>query len=149
MAGMDAQDFDVDRFLARPLTARLATVGPRVRPVWYLWEAGSFWIMTGPWTTVPADVAEDGNVAIAVDTCDILTGECLQVIARGHGRVVPYDVAQGRRKLERYLGADELRWDGRFRRYLSQEPQAMWLNVTPASLVARDLSFTPSSSLLG
>ena len=46
---MARPDFDVDEFLALPLTARLATNGPTVRPVWYLWEGGSFWILTGSW----------------------------------------------------------------------------------------------------
>jgi hypothetical protein len=31
--------FDVDEFLAQPLTAR---------PTRYLWEGGAFWILTGP-----------------------------------------------------------------------------------------------------
>jgi hypothetical protein len=31
--------FDVDEFLQQPLTARTATNGPTVRPVWFLWEA--------------------------------------------------------------------------------------------------------------
>jgi hypothetical protein len=43
--------FDVDAFLAQPLTARVATSGPTVRPTWYLWEDGAFWILTGPWAT--------------------------------------------------------------------------------------------------
>jgi hypothetical protein len=34
--------FDVDAFLAQPLTARVATSGPTVRPTWYLWEEGAF-----------------------------------------------------------------------------------------------------------
>ncbi len=42
-------EFDVDPFLARPLTARIATNGPTVRPTWFLWEDGAFWILTGPW----------------------------------------------------------------------------------------------------
>ncbi len=33
-----ADPFDVDAFLAQPLIARGATVGPTVRPVWYIWE---------------------------------------------------------------------------------------------------------------
>jgi len=35
--------FDLDAFLQRRLVAHVATVGPTVRPVWYLWEEGSFW----------------------------------------------------------------------------------------------------------
>ncbi|MEU1944007.1 pyridoxamine 5'-phosphate oxidase family protein, partial [Streptomyces sp. NPDC020125] len=36
--GLDKAPFDVAAFLARPLVAQLATEGPRVRPVWFLWE---------------------------------------------------------------------------------------------------------------
>jgi hypothetical protein len=43
---MAQRDFDIDSFLARPLTARLATARPAVRPVWYLWEESLFWILT-------------------------------------------------------------------------------------------------------
>ncbi|GAA2570690.1 hypothetical protein GCM10010424_11970 [Streptomyces lienomycini] len=39
---MTTSDFDTDTFLRRPLTARLATGGPTVRPVWFLWEDGAF-----------------------------------------------------------------------------------------------------------
>ncbi|GHA04301.1 hypothetical protein [Streptomyces purpurascens] len=40
---MTSYAFDVDAFLRRPLTARLATNGPTVRPVWFLWEEDAFW----------------------------------------------------------------------------------------------------------
>lgn len=142
---MGRHDFDIDSFLARPLTARLATTGPKVRPVWFLWEGGGFWVLTGPWSTVPADVAQDSHVAIVVDTCDLRTGECLQVIGRGHAHLLPFDPELVRRKLERYLGADSTRWDSRFWRYLSDEPDGLLLRITPTSLVAHDLSFAPSA----
>jgi hypothetical protein len=45
--------FDVDAFLAQPLTARVTTNGPTVRPTWYLWEEGASWILTGPWPRCP------------------------------------------------------------------------------------------------
>jgi nitroimidazol reductase NimA-like FMN-containing flavoprotein (pyridoxamine 5'-phosphate oxidase superfamily) len=139
-------EFDIDLFLARPLVARLATTRPAVRPVWYVWEEGRFWILTGPWNRIPGDVAADPRVAVVVDTCDLQTGECLQVVARGHGELVPYDRERGRRKLERYLGPDHSAWDTRFRRYLSDAPEARWLMIAPTSLTATDLSFAPSRS---
>src|SRR4051812_13060153 len=37
------------RSLNQPLTARIATCGPTVRPVRFLWEDGAFWVLTGPW----------------------------------------------------------------------------------------------------
>jgi nitroimidazol reductase NimA-like FMN-containing flavoprotein (pyridoxamine 5'-phosphate oxidase superfamily) len=103
--------FDVGAFLAQPLTARVAASGPTVRPTWYLWEDEAFWILTGPWATLPARVRTDPAIAIVVDVCDLATGLVRQVIARGRAEILPFDVARGRRKLSRYLGEDETRWD--------------------------------------
>ena len=145
-ASVTERDFDVDRFLARALTARLATTRPGVRPVWFLWEDGRFWILVGPWNRIVLDVIADPNVALVVDTCDLTTGECLQVVVRGRGELVPFDHDRGARMMERYVGPDHSAWDPRFRRYLTDEPEARWLLVIPTSLVARDLSFVASGS---
>ena len=141
---MADQPFDVEAFLARPLVARLATAGPAVRPVWYLWEDGSFWILVGPWNRIPADVAADPGVAVVVDSCDLRTGECLQVLGHGVGTLEPFTPDRGARMLERYLGTVPEAWDVRFRSYLTDAPEARWLQIEPTSLSARDLSFTPS-----
>jgi hypothetical protein len=141
---MPRQDFDIDDFLAQPLTARLATARPAVRPIWYLWEESRFWILTGPRSQVPEEVRKNPEVALVIDTCDLATGECLQVVARGRGELRPFDRERGQRKLERYLGSDPSIWDPRFRRYLSHEPGARWLTIAPYALTARDLSFAPS-----
>lgn len=141
---MTVKDFDVNEFLSRPLTARVATNGPTVRPTWFLWEDDAFWILTGTWARLPDRVRSDPAVALVVDECDLTTGAVRQVIARGRAELVPFDVPRGRRKLARYLGADETRWDERFRRYLHDDPAAKgttWLRLRPASLIARDLSW--------
>jgi Pyridoxamine 5'-phosphate oxidase len=137
--------FDVDAFLAQPLTARVAASGPTVRPTWYLWEDEAFWILTGPWATLAARVRADPAVAIVVDVCDLATGLVRQVIARGRAELLPFDVARGRRKLRRYLGVDEARWDDRFRHYLLDDPAekgTVWLRLRPDSLVVSDLSYS-------
>jgi nitroimidazol reductase NimA-like FMN-containing flavoprotein (pyridoxamine 5'-phosphate oxidase superfamily) len=137
-------DFDVDDFLAKPLVARLATNGPSVRPTWYLWEDEAFWILTGPWATMLERVRRDPAIAIVVDTCDLDTGRVRQLIARGRAEVLPFDVPRGRRKLRRYLGPDETRWDPRFRNYLLGDQAVngtVWLRLQPHSLVAKDLSY--------
>ena len=142
---MASPDFDVDDFLRQPLTARLATNGPTVRPVWFLWEDGAFWVLTGPWARLFDRVKEDPRLALVVDECDIATGRVRQVIARGRGELVPFDVARGRRKLTRYLGADETAWDIRFVHYLHDDPAergTTWLRLTPTSLTATDLSYS-------
>jgi hypothetical protein len=52
-------------------------------------------------------------------------------------------VPRGRRKLIRYLGADETRWEERFRRYLYDDPTGsgtVWLRLRPDSRTVKDLS---------
>jgi len=141
--------FDVDAFLRRPLTARLATNGPTVRPVRFLWEDGAFWVLTGPWARLPDHVRADPAVALVVDECDVAVGLVRQVIARGRAGILPFDVERGRRKLARCLGTDEALWDERFVRYLYADPArhgTVWLRLEPASLKAADLSFVTGSA---
>jgi hypothetical protein len=120
--GVTRADFDIDAFLAQPLTARVATNGPTVRPVWYLWEDRAFWVLTGPWTKLFGRIASDPAVALTVDVCDVTTGLVQQVIAQGRAELLPFDVSRGKRKLSRYLGHDEDLWDDRFRHYLHDDP---------------------------
>ncbi|MFI0937915.1 pyridoxamine 5'-phosphate oxidase family protein [Streptomyces sp. NPDC021020] len=144
---MTTPPFDVDLFLGLPLTARVATDGPTVRPVWFLWEEGAFWVLTRPSTGLHRRVAADPRIALVVDVCDTATGVVRQVTARGRAELVPFDVPRGRRKLVRHLGADESRWDPRFVHYLHADPAehgTVWLRMAPSSLTARDLSYVPA-----
>jgi nitroimidazol reductase NimA-like FMN-containing flavoprotein (pyridoxamine 5'-phosphate oxidase superfamily) len=139
--------FDVDAFLTRPLVAHIATTGPSVRPVWFCWEDGAFWWITGAYARLPEILARDPRVALVVDDCDLRTGEIHQVTARGNAEVVGFDPNRARRKLARYLGPDEDTWDARFRLdYLTDPEQASRLvRLAPDRMTARDLSFAPSS----
>ncbi|WP_020667509.1 pyridoxamine 5'-phosphate oxidase family protein [Amycolatopsis nigrescens] len=142
---MPGKEFEVDAFLSRPLTARIATNGPTVRPAWFLWEDRAFWVLTGTWTKLLHRVLADPVLALVVDECDLATGLVRQVIARGRAEILPFDVPRGRRKLARYLGADETSWDQRFRSYLYDDPARSgtnWLRLRPDSLIAKDLSYT-------
>lgn len=141
---METAAFDVDEFLAQPLTARVATAGPTVRPNWYLWEDGAFWILTTPEVRLPHHVRRDPAIAIVVDVCDLRTGLVRQVIAKGEAEVVPFDVPRGHRLLARYLGEDESGWDRRFRQYLHEDPTVVWIRLRPSSLRAADLSYRSS-----
>ncbi|GAA1311526.1 hypothetical protein GCM10009610_29380 [Pseudonocardia xinjiangensis] len=58
-------DFDVDEFLQDPLTARVATAGPTVRPTWFLWEDSVSWILTGPWSQLPDRAADHNGLGAA------------------------------------------------------------------------------------
>ncbi|MDA2803734.1 pyridoxamine 5'-phosphate oxidase family protein [Nocardiopsis suaedae] len=136
--------FDVDAFLAHPLTARLATRGPTVRPVWYLWEDGAFWTITGPRARMPGLLRKDLAVALVVDSCDLRTGEVLQVTARGRAELLPFDAGRGARRLARCLGPDTERWDARFRDHLHGDPDelgTLWARIRPDRSAAKDLGF--------
>ncbi|GFH63589.1 MULTISPECIES: pyridoxamine 5'-phosphate oxidase family protein [Streptomyces diastaticus group] len=96
--------FDVHDFLSRPLVARVATAGPTVRPVWFLWEENAFWWLTGAYARLERRLAEDPTVALVVDTCDLATGQVLSVTCRGTAEVVALDRSRAVRKLTRHLG---------------------------------------------
>lgn len=116
-----------------------------MRPVWFLWEEGAFLILTGPWTKLFQRVEADPNLALVVDVCDITAGLVRLVTARGRAELVPYDVPRARRKLVRYLGSDETRWDPRFVDNLRDDtvqPGTARVRLVPTSLTARDLSYS-------
>jgi nitroimidazol reductase NimA-like FMN-containing flavoprotein (pyridoxamine 5'-phosphate oxidase superfamily) len=133
-------EFDVDAFLAQPLVARVATSGPHVRPVWFLWEDGCFWWLTGSWSSLDRDLKRDPRVELVVDTCDLGTGEVLQVRASGAAEIVPFDSDRAYRKLSRYVGQERERWPERIRRGAFEDPSAGFARLEPARLIARDLS---------
>jgi nitroimidazol reductase NimA-like FMN-containing flavoprotein (pyridoxamine 5'-phosphate oxidase superfamily) len=135
------QPFDVEAFLAQPLVARVATSGTRVRPVWFLWEEGSFWWLTGSYSRMAQLLERDPQVALVVDTCDLGTGVVRVVSARGPAEVVPLDRERAVRKLSRYLGPDETQWDPRFREALAEDPSTRLVRLTPTVVRASDLSF--------
>jgi nitroimidazol reductase NimA-like FMN-containing flavoprotein (pyridoxamine 5'-phosphate oxidase superfamily) len=137
--------FDIDAFLDQPLVARLATAGPTVRPVWYLFEDDAFWILTPRSSTLLRRVRAQPEVAMVVDVCDLRTGIVRQVNVRGRAEELPYDVRRARRLLARYCGPDETRWDEAIRWWYVQDPtrdnRNAQLRIRPRSWVARDLAY--------
>lgn len=133
--------FDVDAFLAQPLVARVATTNasgaPTVRPVWFLWEGGVLWWITGEYAVMAKHLERDARTAVVVDTCDLERMEFLQVIMRGRAEVVPLDPVLSRRKLRRYLGEDESAWHPDFQ-YFADD--ARLVRFTPERTVVKDLS---------
>jgi nitroimidazol reductase NimA-like FMN-containing flavoprotein (pyridoxamine 5'-phosphate oxidase superfamily) len=135
--------FDVDAFLEQPLVARVAAAGPSVRAVWFLWEDGAFWWLTGGWSRLPSILKADPRVALVVDTCDLETGEVLQVTAAGEAEIYQVDSGRVRRILQRYLGADASRWPERFKQGTFDDPTTRLIRLEPCRLRARDLSYDP------
>ncbi|MEU2769746.1 MULTISPECIES: pyridoxamine 5'-phosphate oxidase family protein [Streptomyces] len=132
--------FDVHDFLSRPLVARVATAGPTVRPVWFLWEENAFWWLTGAYARLERRLAEDPTVALVVDTCDLATGQVLSVTCRGTAEVVALDRSRAVRKLTRHLGPEET-WPARFTASLD-DPAARLVRCVPERPpVVRDLSW--------
>jgi len=127
-----------------PCWLALQLQGRPCAPVWFLWEDGAFWWITGAYAYLPKILSFDARVALVIDSCDLGTGEVRQVTARGDGVVVSFDPERARRKLVRYLGPREDDWDPRFSvRHLSASEQATRLvRLAPTRLTATDLSFS-------
>lgn len=137
---------EIEAFLAEPITAQLATNGPTIRPVWYQWESGAFWIISGPWAKLHGRVQRDPEVALCIDVGDFAAGRVLQVCAYGAAEIHPYDVALARRMLHRYLGPDEESWSDSpddYRGYLRDggPPGAVLLGVVPRKLIGLNFSY--------
>jgi hypothetical protein len=135
---------EVQEFLDLPLTAHLATVGPSVRPVWFLWEEGAFWVISGPWSRAPEEIRESARVMLSIDVCNLATGETKQVLQRGEAELLPWDERRGWRLLRRYLGDEIGGWEDRFQRYMGGEPGSLWIRIEAQLPRLVDLSFVPS-----
>jgi nitroimidazol reductase NimA-like FMN-containing flavoprotein (pyridoxamine 5'-phosphate oxidase superfamily) len=135
------EGFDLDAFLAKPLVARVAARGPSILAVWFLWEDGAFWWLTGGWSRLSATLKADPSVALVVDTCDLATGEVLELSAEGEAEIYQLDSGRARRLLRRYLGADESRWPERFKSGTFHDPTTRLIRLEPTRMRARDLSY--------
>jgi hypothetical protein len=72
---------DVDAFLQRPLVARVATDGPTLRPLWYLYEQPTFYWLTDTANFLHRAVLAGRRLVLVVDVCDIETDEVIHVRA--------------------------------------------------------------------
>ncbi len=132
----------VEEFLARPLVGHLATAGPTVRPIWFLWDGTAFWWLTGDWSRLVEILEQDRAVALVIDSCDLSTGEVLQVTAHGNAEIVPFQREIAVRKLSKYLGADQSRWPKERFQQLLDDANSLLVRLEPARPPAlRELSF--------
>jgi len=103
----------MDRFLARPLIARLATSDdnlPRVLPMWFWWDGSDLWMETSP--TFANYRILKGNPYAAVTVDEALSGLAMRaVIMRGRIEIIeaPLEdvMATVRRIHQRYLSPEE------------------------------------------
>jgi len=141
---------DVSDFLNKPLIARLAVSGPNgptVRPVWFLFEDGTFWWLTGSsYSRLEALLEADARVSLVIDTCDLVTGQVLALTVSGVAEVHPFDRHRAIRKLSKYLGAEQYGWPERFREALT-DPTTRMVSLRPnRQLKLRNLSYQPSGT---
>jgi len=141
----DRAQFDVEKFLARPLVGRIALAGPVIRPFWYIWEQERFWKLTGAWSVLDERLQANREFELVIDTCDLDTGETRQLIAHGNAYVVDFDVERGRRILSRYAGPHEDDWDARFQ--LRPDPSVYGTRLcmmVPDDIWTVELSYKPA-----
>lgn len=142
----DTLAVDIDTFLARPLFCFLATAspkGPRVSPLWYLWEDGAAWIVVNPeLKSYPARVENDPRTALAVVDFDASRGLVQHVGMRGEASLEAFDPGRAKRLFRRYLGPEE-GWDGRFHAVFERSERYRLVRFEPETVVARDQSYAP------
>ncbi len=103
----------MDRFLARPLLARLATSEgdrPRVLPMWFWWDGTDVWMETSPTFANARILRRNPQAALTVD--EALSGLAMRaVVMRGRVEIIdaPPDEVIGtvRQIHERYLSPEE------------------------------------------
>jgi nitroimidazol reductase NimA-like FMN-containing flavoprotein (pyridoxamine 5'-phosphate oxidase superfamily) len=139
---------DLDEFLLRPLFGYLATAsdaGPRVSPVWFLWDEETVWIIGNRETdSFPTRITQDPRSAFAIVDFDRNKGLVHHVGMRGRARIVPFDKERAKRLLDRYLGKQEDQWDAQ--RFIEplDDPDNVFIRFEPETVVARDQSFRSS-----
>ena len=133
----------VEEFLDRPLFCFLAQSsgsGPRVSPLWFLWEDGQVWLVAQEDArSYPDRVRQFPDSALAVVDFDPRSGRVEHVGMRGRATLEPYDPARADRLLSSYLGPDRSEWDERFRGLDDQSYSLV--RFDPETVVARDQSY--------
>ena len=147
----DTLDAELEDFLVRPLFCHLGTIseeGPRVSPLWFLWEDGAIWIIaTLSNKTFPDRIEEDPRTAVSIVDFDPETGRVEHVGLRGHATVEPFDGDRGGRLLSQYLGRDESEWDDQFQDLDDVAEKYAFIRFVPETVVERDQSYSGSLAL--
>jgi hypothetical protein len=109
------ESIDLEEFLSHPLFGFFATasdLGPRVSPVWFLWEDTAIWIIGNRnRDTFPGRVESEPRAAITFVDFDASSGRVHHVGMRGRASVEDWDKERAKGILRRYLGPDEDHWD--------------------------------------
>lgn len=142
----DSLPVSLETFLERPLFCFLGShveAGPRVTPLWFLWEDDALWIIANYGEkTYPHRVEVDSRVDVAIVDFEPDTGLVQHVGMRGHARIESFDLDRAERLLAGYLGEDRSRWDPKFTG--PWDDRWRLIRVEPETVVARDQSYEAS-----
>ena len=134
---------EMDAFLEKERTCRLATLGPggpHVSPVWFTWTGGALWIYSLTRSQRWADLQRDPRVAAVIDGGEHyaeLHGVEIEGVAAVVGPVprtgeadppTPELAEPERLMAGKYFGAADMTHDGRH----------AWLRITPAKITSWD-----------
>ena len=133
----------LEEFLNRSLfcfVAQESDTGPRVSPLWFLWEGGAIWnVAQMSDRSYPERVKQYPQTALAVVDFDPATGRVEHVGMRGNSMLEPYDQSRAERLFQKYLGEHQTEWPTRF---VELDPDNYRLiRFEPETVVARDQSY--------
>lgn len=132
---------ELDLFLARQRTCRVATSGasgPHVVPLWFFWDGESIWLNSVVRSQRWHDLRRDGRVAIVIDAGDSY-GELRGVEIRGDAVAVG-EVPRVGQPVPELVGPEA----GFHRKYrdpgaaIAYDDKHAWLRVTPRKLTSWD-----------
>jgi PPOX class probable F420-dependent enzyme len=129
---------EIDAFLAEPRLCHFATIDargrPRVRPLWFLWKDGGFWLTTRLEARhTGRDLASSPRVALSVASED---RPYRAVVVHGRAEVVERNEDTLLAISTRYGNEEGRRWAAR----AMKEPDRALLRVVPETLLSWDYS---------
>lgn len=141
-------DVPLGEFLQRPLFcffAQESADGPRLSPLWFLWEDETVWLIAQlPGRSYPDRVERYPRSTIAIVDFEPARGRVEHVGMRGNATLVSYDEGRADRLRRKYLGEPKRRWPARFTD-LDAENYRL-IRFDPETVVARDQSYPAPST---
>ena len=136
-------DVKVDTFLNQPLFcffAQRSDDGPRLSPLWFLWEEEIIWnVARLSGRSYPDRVNQYPRTAIAIVDFDSTTGRVEHVGMRGEAVLRPYDEDRAERLFQKYLGEERSEWPEMFVEFDTDDYRL--IEFEPETVVARDQSY--------
>src|SRR5215472_11330034 len=141
---------EITEVLHLAVPAYLATLDPagfpRILPIWFLWEDGSFYLSSGPQSRHVQDLARDprAGLCITMEESQTETGyrPFCQILVRGKAVVLPDTNASWARKLiSKYIAGEA----GRLRAELEAEKPHVVIVLCPERFLTTGLFSTNES----